>query len=479
MADQRFEAPGDLSFQVAQALADAGTLRRIVFSRPAGGRKDAVQKVTIQPVKIRGAVAFQFSHRDARKVIVKNHDASEALPEAQRVLALGFRSVTLLRADATLRFQARPDGSMAGFRDAPEPMAVRLDLAHDRQKNALVSPENARDLLSALGFLSHGGAVKPSMQKKLRQVNEFLRVVDNADLARGGTPVGAAGRAAGGAEGGTEGGTKGQPLTALDCGCGNAYLTFTLFHFLSAVRGKSIQLTGVDRDSGAVARNNARAASLGLSAIHFVESTIADYTAPVPPDIVLSLHACDTATDEAIARAILWRSRLVLCAPCCHHHLNRQLKANHDTLMTRSMARHGVLVEKMGDALTDLFRVLVLTIMGYQVHTLKFVDPDNTERNTLIKAELQGAGGAQEAGGQLMAAAGAPGALAEPAAMGVTPTSASAAAIGAPHAPTPASAAATQYRDLKAFWNVTPFLEGALGSVFQERLAAALATRGS
>ena len=423
MAEELNGEPGDLSARLAQSLSDPATLRRIVFSRPAGGRKEAVQKVTIQPVKIRGDVAFQFSHRDARKVTVKNHDAPAALQEVQRVLGMGFRSVTLLRADATWRFQARPDGSMAGFRDAPEPMAVRLDLAHDRQKSNLVSPENARDMLSALGFLSHGGTVKPSMQKKLRQVNEFLRVVDNAELTQGGGPA------------------AGEPaaLAALDCGCGNAYLTFALFHFLASARGKGIQLTGVDRDPGAVARNNARAAALGLSGIHFVESTIADYAAPVPPDIVLSLHACDTATDEAIARAILWRSRLVLCAPCCHHHLNRQLKANHDTVMTRSMARHGVLVEKMGDALTDLFRVLVLSIMGYQVHTIKFVDPDNTERNTLIKAELQAAGAAAEA----------------------------------------AASAAAQYRDLKAFWNVTPFLEGVLGSVFHDRLEAALTLRGS
>jgi SAM-dependent methyltransferase len=435
MADQRAFAPGDLSSQITQALNDTETLRRIVFSRPAGRGKEQVQKVTIQPVKIKGTVAFQFSHRDARKVIVKNHDAAAAVPEAQRVLAMGFRSVTLLRSDATLRFQARPDGTMAGFRDAPEPMAVRPDLAHDRQKNALVSAENARDVLSALGFLSHGGAVKPSMQKKLRQVNEFLRVVDNAELTGGG---------------GT-GGAEGQPLAALDCGCGNAYLTFALFHFLGAVRGKGIQLTGVDRDPGAVARNNARAASLGMSGIHFVESTIADYTAPIPPDIVLSLHACDTATDEAIARAILWRSSLVLCAPCCHHHINRQLKASRDTLMTRSMARHGVLVEKMGDALTDLFRVLVLSVMGYQAHTIKFVDPDNTERNTLIKGELLADRGTPAAGA---------------AAMSSPPAGGAAAAASA-------AAAAAQYRDLKAFWNVTPFLEGALGAVFQERLDAA------
>ena len=381
-----------------------------------------MQKITIQPVKIRGAVAFQFSHRDARRVIVRNHDAEAALQEIRGVLALRFRSVTLLRSDATLRFQERPDGSMAAFRDAPEPMAARPELAHDRQKNGLVSPENARDLLAALGFLSHGGAIKPSMQKKLRQVNELLRVVDNAELTRG--------------AGGLASTAGVQALTALDCGCGNAYLTFCLFHFLGSIRGKQIQLTGVDRDPGAVARNNARAAALGMSGLHFVESTIADYRAPVPPDVVLSLHACDTATDEAIARAILSRSRLVLCAPCCHHHLNRQLKANHDTLMTRSMARHGVLVEKMGDALTDLFRVLVLTVMGYQAHTIKFVDPDNTERNTLIKAELGEAGGGPSAGDA-------------------------------------AALAAAQYRELKAFWNVTPFLEGALGTVFQERLAAA------
>jgi len=396
-----------LSREIAEALADPDRLQRIVFSRPAP--PETRRRVTVQPVRLRGALLFQVSsYDDARRVTVKNHAAEAAFDEVASLAPSGFRHVTILKSDVTLRLDAQAGGGMKRTRSAPEQTNVRADRGHDRKKSDLLDVENAREVLSVLGFLSHGGAVKPSMQKKLRQVNEFARILEDSAVVR---------EADAGA------------LTVVDCGCGNAYLTFSLFHFLSAVRKRAVELTGIDRDPDAVARNRGKAGTLGLSAaVRFVESPIADHAPVVAPDIVLSLHACDTASDDALAMAISWRARLVLCAPCCHHHLNRQLKANHDTVMTRSLSRHGILVEKMGDVLTDLFRVLILSIMGYRASTLKFVDPDNTERNTLIKAERV---------------------------PGPSPS---------------AAAAAQQYRELKAFWKVTPFLETALGSAFSETL---------
>ena len=412
-------AEDDFFSRLAEALADSSRLRRIVFSKPVQGKTGSMQKVTIQPILLRGKLMLQFSsYLHSKKVMVKNHDIDDALRELGTVVRIHFRHVTLLRSDATIRFDTLADGTTRVTQGAPEATHARPDLGHDRKKHTLLTPENAREVLSILGFITHGGGIKPSMQKKLRQVNEFVRIVDNS------SPLQAAGS---------------ETLNIIDCGCGNAYLTFALFHFLTAIRQRTVLLTGIDRDPDAISRNTAKAGSLGLSGISFVQTPISGYAPSVPPDIVLSLHACDTATDDAIANAILWKARLVLCAPCCHHHINRQLKVNHDTLMTRSMSRHGILVEKMGDALTDLFRVLVLAIMGYQVHTLKFVDPDNTERNTLIKADLSAVSG---------------------------------------EAPPPASSA-LRYKELRDFWNVTPFLEEALGALFRERLDALLETSTS
>ncbi len=340
----------------------------MVFSGPRHGSQEPAQRVTVRPVELRGAILFQFSTTDGRKrVTVKNHALPAAREELARVIALDFRHVTLLRAQDTVRFDVEADGTVKRTTSAPEPMAARAGLRHDRETNSLLHVDNSRAVLSVLGFLSDGGAIKPTMQRKLRQVNEFVRILDESSLPEA---VGTG------------------PLHVVDCGCGNAYLTFAAYHFMTALREKNVVLTGVDRDAAAVARNNEKAGVLGAAGIRFIESPFSSYEPPVAPDIVLSLHACDTATDEAMAGAVRWGSRLVLCAPCCHHHLNNQLKKNHDTIMTSSMARHGILVEKMGDVLTDLLRVLILSVMGYHVSTIKFVDPDNTERNTLIRAEL-------------------------------------------------------------------------------------------
>jgi SAM-dependent methyltransferase len=396
--------------QLTESLADPSGLRRIVFSGPRHGNQDLAQKVTVRPVELRGAIVFQFSMTDAKKrVTVKNHALPLAHEELARVVALDFRHITVLRTQDTVRFDVEADGAVKRSTSAPEPMAVRGELHHDREKNTILHLDNSRKVLSVLGFLSDGGAIKPTMQRKLRQVNEFVRLLDESTLPE------AAGT---------------EPLRVVDCGCGNAYLTFAAYHFMTALKERNVVLTGVDRDADAVARNNEKARVLGAPGIQFIQSAFSEYVPPAAPDIVLSLHACDTATDEAMAGAIRWKSRLVLCAPCCHHHLNNQLKKNHDTIMTSSMARHGILVEKMGDVLTDLFRVLILSVMGYQVNTIKFVDPDNTERNTLIRAELPP----------------------HPADHGA------------------ASPAAAQYRGLKELWHVTPFLEEALGSVFREKL---------
>jgi SAM-dependent methyltransferase len=408
---ERAEQEASHLAEIAGALADASRLRRIVFSKPLGGKKESVQKAAIRPVELKGKAMFQLSlTHDTKKVIVRNLEMQAALEELGNLARGRFLHVAIVQSDATIRFDSFADGRTRRTESAPESTNAPVDLGHDRRKSTLLTVENAREVLSVLGFLAHGGGVKPSMQKKFRQVNEFVRALDDTSVSR------AAGT---------------ETLHVVDCGCGNAYLTFALFHFLARIRSRSVILTGIDRDPDAVARNNGKARVLGVSGIGFVHSPISTYDPPVPPDIVLSLHACDTASDEAIARAIYWKSRLVLCAPCCHHHVNVQLKKNHDTIMTRSLARHGILVEKMGDVLTDLFRVLILSVMGYRVSTIKFVDPDNTERNTLIKAEVAPATGDRS----------------------------------------PAVAAA-QYRDVKAFWNVTPFLEEALGSLFREKLDA-------
>jgi SAM-dependent methyltransferase len=173
------------------------------------------------------------------------------------------------------------------------------------------------------------------------------------------------------------------PLRVVDLGCGNAYLTFAAFRYLSEL-GLDVQVTGVDVRDDQRIRNAKLAAKLGWSdRVEFVAGTIAD--APVPQaDLVLALHACDTATDEALARAIGWNARWVLAAPCCHHDIAAQLRGTsspHDLLI-----RHGILRERFADVLTDSLRSALLRLNGYRVEVVEFIDSAHTPRNALIRA---------------------------------------------------------------------------------------------
>ena len=353
----------ELTDLLAEALADTGSLSKVVLSNAPRPTADAVTRVTIRPVLIRGRVLLQLTGYDRRKSTVKNHDLAEALTELDRALDAGFRSISVLRRDRTVQVELQSDGTARATISKPQTGHVNPSLAHDREKAGHITPENAAATLSALGFLTAEGEIKPTLQRKYRQVNEFVRILEESALL---------------------GGPESERLEIVDCGCGNAYLTFALFHYLAVIRSRAVGLTGIDRDPDAVSRNAEKAATLGFSGLRFVNQAIQNFAPETLPQAVLSLHACDTATDDAIARGIAWQSALIVCAPCCHHHLNRQLKSGRESAFSRALARQGLLLEKLGDVMTDAFRAQILTIMGYQVSTIKFVDPENTERNVLI-----------------------------------------------------------------------------------------------
>ncbi len=232
----------------------------------------------------------------------------------------------------------------------------------------------------ALGISDHEGRVKPSRQAKYRQVDEFLRslasVVDEAVAAgRLRTP------------------TAEQPLRVVDLGCGNAYLTFAAHAYLAGVRGLPVRLVGVDRQPQLVARNNEIARELGIDhEVTFEPGDIGTAELTDRPDVVLALHACDTATDDALARAVTWDAPLVLAAPCCHHDIAAQLRRTPTPAPYTLLTRNGILRERFADTLTDAMRASVLRLLGYRVDVIDFVDSKHTPRNTLLRAVRTGRG---------------------------------------------------------------------------------------
>lgn len=200
------------------------------------------------------------------------------------------------------------------------------------------------------------------MRGKYDQVNAFLRELETALPEK----------------------TPGRPLEIVDCGCGLAYLTLAATLYLRQVRGLAVRVRGIDRNAALVEKANALARDLDLAAdATFLAADLADCAIEVRPDLLLSLHACDAATDLALARGVEWGAETLLVAPCCQHDLQRQLR---DSGPMRALLRHNILRERQADLLTDAFRAQILRLLGYRVKIVEFVAPEATARNLLLRA---------------------------------------------------------------------------------------------
>ncbi len=322
------------------------------------------ERVTVRPVALKDGQRLQVASFNGRKTTTKNYLAGE--------LEVWLRGVVFggeLRPSVTV-FGDGEEVSLT-FSRKGRPIITRRasavavpELAHDRTVARLL-PEGTPDpFLMAAGLMTADGRIRADKQRKFRQVNEFLRAILDV----------------------VESGWGERPLI-LDFGCGNAYLTLALHYYLNAKMGLAVELIGVDLNADVVARDLARVSD---GDVRFVASAIAAFEPPRRPDVVVALHACDTATDDALAAAVRARARFVFAAPCCHHHLQAQLSVDSAEAGVRPMLRDGILRERLGDVVTDTFRALALRMAGYQVDAIQFVEPEHTPRNVMLRGRYTG-----------------------------------------------------------------------------------------
>ncbi|HEX3045997.1 MAG TPA: SAM-dependent methyltransferase [Bacillota bacterium] len=388
--------PEDYRVVVKKAFVGEGSFVQMTFSHKLKDDGTPWIRVKVRPVNLRGEQKIQFSFFDPKKDITKNFSGARALAQLDQLLDLAFGQIYLQTLSEELQIKLNKKGNVLITRkkaqcDAkPEPESKG---AHNHQKNHPLPAEKPDPFLQAIGIMNSQGKILGSYQAKYRQINEFLRVIEQT------IPESI------------------TPLRIIDCGCGSAYLTFAAYHYLTHGCRRPVRVFGVDRNAELIEKCRGLRDSLGWpeADLDFQVADIGEFTPPEPPEMVLSLHACDTATDAVIAKGILWRSRVILAVPCCQHELHNQLQAP----LFRPALRHGILKERLADILTDTFRALLLRIMGYQTKVIEFITPDATAKNLLIKAEKTGKPGEQEF--------------------------------------------IKEYKELKAFWNVTPSLEGMLG----------------
>lgn len=342
---------------------------RATLSAPTPGLDTPWIKVHIRPVRIMGRGRLQVACYDARRCITKNYDPRDAGKEIEVLLALPFRDMQVETTAESLQVHISKQGKASVRSGAPR-STTPPNLSHDREKQQVLPAGGPDPWLQVIGIATRDGAIKAERRRKFTQINEFLAVLDQSLQQSG---VG-------------EGATEDRPISVVDCGCGNAYLTFAAYHYFRAIRGLPTRLIGIDMNAELIARQEGRAGELDWTDLRFESTPIAAFVPEAPPDLVMSLHACDTATDDALARAIAWGSKLILCVPCCHHHLQVQLARPGIAPAFRPILRHGVLRERLGDVATDAFRALILRIMGYQTDVMEFVSTEETAKNVLIRA---------------------------------------------------------------------------------------------
>jgi hypothetical protein len=349
-------------------IVDTAGLVRVVLS---GCRRNMVtefDRIDIRPVEIKGKVLLQLSHNDGRATTVKN-----LIPEHNEILTLlssGYSNILVDTIDGSLSIRVTKSGDAQVYF---EKKAMEQNLSHDKKKTRLLEPSDP--FLLEVGIADHKGAIKPSKQDKYMQVEEFLRLL--APTLKAAIEAGQIHKP-----------TQENPLSIVDLGCGHAYLTFAAHQYLHSI-GIPVTVTGIDVRPVSRDRNNAIAENLGITeTINFRAEEISATTAG-DADVAIALHACDTATDDAIAWAVNGGAKLLLIAPCCHHDIQSQMETTPEPWS--AMTKFGLMKERLGDLLTDSLRAQILRIAGYRVELIEFIGGEHTPRNLMIRAVKTGA----------------------------------------------------------------------------------------
>lgn len=320
-----------------------------------GGPESAWRRVRVRRLGSR----IQFEYLSDTQAFTRHPDD---VPAAIRELAdLRFSAVEIATKAARIAIRLSKKGRISVRK---QPHSGHTHQKHNRVKDVPLPENKPIPLFALLSLTDASGRIRASKRAKFTQINEFLKhflhVLDDSGLRR-----------------------LNRPIEILDAGCGLSFLTFALHYYLTEQLGLAARLLGVDVNAEVIRKSTERAAIAGSDTLKFVCDRIDAVT--TTPDVVIALHACDTATDAALAAAIRAQAKLILCAPCCHHALNAQLKAANAEVL-RPILRHGILHERQADLITDGFRALLLRIHGYRAEVVEFVSPEHTARNLLIRA---------------------------------------------------------------------------------------------
>jgi SAM-dependent methyltransferase len=344
-------------------ILDTTTFVRAVLSGRRRNMQVDFERIDIRLIEIKGVLNLQLMQNDGRATTTKNLVPQQIAVD--ELLDSGYANITIESTHEAYSIRITKSGDAQVHTEKRE---SQQNLSHDKKKDRLLDANDP--FLREVGIADAKGIIKPSKQDKYKQVEEFLRLLSptlNAAIVAGQIHKP----------------TLENPLRITDLGCGHAYLTFAAHQFLIN-SGIPVLVTGIDVRPDSRDRNNAIAEKLGITkTINFKAEEIAKTTADVA-DVAIALHACDTATDDAIAWAVNGGAKLLLIAPCCHHDIQMQIDSAPEPW--GAVTKFGLMKERLGDLLTDSLRAQLLRIVGYRVEVIEFVGGEHTPRNLMIRA---------------------------------------------------------------------------------------------
>ncbi|OUS71154.1 SAM-dependent methyltransferase [Paenibacillus sp. MY03] len=342
---------------------ERGEMLHATLSQPRRRDDDTPPKTVVRPVAMKDGLHYQFESHYKAKVLHRNLKEEEASETLLSLLKGDYRQALIKTPQADVQLLFSKKGKAAVRRLAPTAKSS-VPMEHNRKKRRVLEEGTPVPFLVELGIMTPEGRVHAKKQDKFRQINRFLEMVSDVldDLPAG------------------------RELRIVDFGCGKSYLTFALYHLLAVELGRPISVVGLDLKADVIQFCSELAGKLGYDRLQFLVGDIAEYEGLTSADMVVTLHACDTATDAALAKAVGWGASVIMSVPCCQHELFGQVESE----VLAPILSQGLLKERFAALATDAVRGQLLETLGYKVQMLEFVDPEHTPKNLLIRAVVSG-----------------------------------------------------------------------------------------
>ena len=337
-------------------------LYHVILSNPRDKEKGL--KVKIRPVLLKDQLVYQLEEQVGKQAFHKNLSAEECCQYISQLLEEQYRQAEISSAQGQAHVLVSKKGAMTIKVKKVPGAKIQAPVSHNRKKNYILEEGIPVPFLEDLGVMTADGKVVRTRYDKFRQINRFLEFIEDILPKL----------------------DKTRENTIIDFGCGKSYLTFAMYYYLHVLKGYAIRIIGLDLKMDVIEHCNALSEKFGFDHLKFYHGDIADFEGVDQVDMVVTLHACDTATDYALAKAVNWGAKVILSVPCCQHELNKQISSD----IQGNIFQYGLLKERMAALYTDGIRAEILENQGYRTQILEFIDMEHTPKNILIRAIKQG-----------------------------------------------------------------------------------------